>query len=81
VFETSKRARHVTNTTFTACLPILSGVRDWTRALRGCASTTCANTYASHLIIDVGLDVVQVSRPLGHTSHATTLRVYAHVRL
>ena len=37
------------------------------------------HTYASHLIIDVGLDVVQVSRLLGHASPATTLRVYAHM--
>lgn len=37
------------------------------------------HTYASHLIIDVGLDVVQVSRLLGHASPTTTLRVYAHM--
>jgi integrase len=37
------------------------------------------HTYASHLIIDVGLDVVQVSRLLGHASPATTVRVYAHM--
>lgn len=37
------------------------------------------HTYASHLIIDVNLDVVQVSRILGHASPATTLRVYAHM--
>jgi integrase len=37
------------------------------------------HTYASHLIIDVGLDVVQASRLLGHASPATTLRVYAHM--
>ncbi|HEX4116045.1 MAG TPA: tyrosine-type recombinase/integrase [Solirubrobacteraceae bacterium] len=37
------------------------------------------HTYASHLIIDVGLDVVQASRLLGHASPATTLGVYAHM--
>jgi integrase len=37
------------------------------------------HTYASHLIIDVGLDVVQTSRLLGHASPVTTLRVYAHM--
>ena len=37
------------------------------------------HTYASHLIIDVGLDVVQVSRILGHASPDTTLRVYTHM--
>jgi integrase len=37
------------------------------------------HTYASHLILDVGLDVVQVSRLLGHASPVTTLRVYAHM--
>lgn len=37
------------------------------------------HTYASHLIIDVGLDVVQVSRILGHASPETTLRVYTHM--
>jgi integrase len=37
------------------------------------------HTYASHLIIDVGLDVVQASGLLGHASPATTLRVYAHM--
>jgi integrase len=37
------------------------------------------HTYASHLIIDVGLDVVQASRLLGHASPATTLSVYAHM--
>lgn len=37
------------------------------------------HTYASHLILDVGLDVVQVSRLLGHASPTTTLRVYAHM--
>jgi integrase len=37
------------------------------------------HTYSSHLIIDVGLDVVQVSRLLGHANPNTTLRVYAHM--
>jgi len=37
------------------------------------------HTFASHLILDVGRDVVQVSRLLGHASPATTLRVYAHM--
>ena len=37
------------------------------------------NTFASHLIIDRGLDVVQVSRILGHASPSTTLDIYAHM--
>lgn len=37
------------------------------------------HTFASHLIVDVALDVVQVSRILGHASPATTLDIYAHV--
>jgi integrase len=37
------------------------------------------HTFASHLIIDLGVDVVQVSRMLGHASPDTTLRVYAHM--
>lgn len=37
------------------------------------------HTFASHLIIDVGLDVVQVSRMLGHANVGTTLDVYAHL--
>ena len=39
------------------------------------------HTFASHLIIDLGLDVVQVSRLMGHASPSTTLNIYrAHVR-
>jgi integrase-like protein len=37
------------------------------------------HTFASHLIIDLGLDVVRVSRILGHASASTTLDVYAHM--
>jgi integrase len=37
------------------------------------------HTFASHLIIDLHLDVVQVSRILGHASVSTTLDVYAHL--
>jgi integrase len=37
------------------------------------------HTFASHLIIDVGLDVIQVSRILGHASASTTLDIYAHL--
>jgi integrase len=37
------------------------------------------HTFASHLIIDLGLDVVQVSRILGHASPSTTLDIYAHM--
>jgi integrase len=36
------------------------------------------HTFASHLIIDLQLDVVQVSRILGHASVSTTLDIYAH---
>jgi integrase len=34
---------------------------------------------ASRLIVDLHLDVVQVSRILGHASGSTTLDVYAHL--
>jgi Phage integrase family len=37
------------------------------------------HTFASHLIVDLGLDVVQVSRLMGHASPSTTLNVYAHM--
>ena len=37
------------------------------------------HTFASHLIIDLGLDVVQVSRLMGHASPSTTLNIYAHM--
>jgi hypothetical protein len=37
------------------------------------------HTFASHLIIDLGLDVAQVSRILGHASVATTLNIYTHL--
>jgi integrase len=37
------------------------------------------HTFASHLIVDLGLDVVQVSRTLGHASPATTLDIYTHL--
>lgn len=36
------------------------------------------HTFASHLIVDLGLDVVQVSRILGHSNVSTTLDIYAH---
>ncbi len=34
---------------------------------------------ASHLIVDLGLDVAQVSRILGHASPTITLSVYTHL--
>jgi integrase len=37
------------------------------------------HTFASHLILDVGLDVAQVSRILGHASATITLDVYTHL--
>ena len=36
------------------------------------------HTHASHLI-DAGIDVVKISRRLGHATPAITLRVYAHL--
>lgn len=36
------------------------------------------HTHASHLI-DAGIDVVKISRRLGHASAGITLRVYAHL--
>lgn len=37
------------------------------------------HTFASHLIIDLRLDVAQVSRILGHARVGTTLNVYTHL--
>lgn len=37
------------------------------------------HTFASHLIVDLGLDVAQVSRILGHASTTITLDVYTHL--
>ncbi|HEX4116039.1 MAG TPA: site-specific integrase [Solirubrobacteraceae bacterium] len=37
------------------------------------------HTFASHLILDHGLDVAQVSRILGHASTTITLDVYTHL--
>lgn len=37
------------------------------------------HTFASHLIIDLQLDVAQVSRILGHASTTITLDVYTHL--
>jgi integrase len=37
------------------------------------------HTFASHLIIDLRLDVAQVSRILGHAQVGTTLDVYTHL--
>lgn len=37
------------------------------------------HTFASHLIVDLSLDVLQVSRILGHSSASTTLDIYAHL--
>jgi integrase len=37
------------------------------------------HTFASHLIVDLRLDVAQVSRILGHAQVSTTLNVYTHL--
>ena len=37
------------------------------------------HTFASHLIVDLGLDVAQVSRILGHSRITITLDTYTHV--
>jgi integrase len=37
------------------------------------------HTFASHLIIDVRLDIAQVSRILGHARITTTLDIYTHM--
>ena len=57
--------------------------RDWRRACRSLGLPVVMfhalrHTHASALIAS-GLDVVQVSRQLGHASPAVTLRVYAHL--
>jgi integrase len=57
--------------------------RDWWRAVRtldlqSFSFHSWRHTHAS-LLIGSGLDVVAVSRRLGHSTPATTLRVYAHL--
>ena len=37
------------------------------------------HTFASHLIVDLGLDVAQVSRILGHARASITLDTYTHL--
>ena len=37
------------------------------------------HTFASHLIVDIGLDVAQVSRILGHARPSVTLDTYTHL--
>lgn len=37
------------------------------------------HTFASHLVIDIKLDVAHVSRILGHTRPSVTLDVYTHL--
>jgi integrase len=37
------------------------------------------HTYASHLILDLGLDVVSVSRQIGHARPSITSDIYAHL--
>jgi integrase len=37
------------------------------------------HTFASHLILDLGLDVAQASRMLGYASPTITLNVYTHL--
>jgi integrase len=37
------------------------------------------HAFASHLIVDLGLDVAQVSRIVGHASPTITLNVYTHL--
>lgn len=37
------------------------------------------HTFASHLIVDLGLDVAQVSRIMGHAGITITLDIYTHL--
>jgi integrase len=37
------------------------------------------DTFASHLILDLALDVVQVSRQLGHSKPSITANTYARL--
>lgn len=37
------------------------------------------HTFANHLIVDLGLDVAQVSRILGHARITITLDIYTHL--
>jgi integrase len=54
----------------------LAGLYDDSRAL---GFHVLRHTFASHLIVDLHLDFVQVSRILGRASVSTTLDVYAHL--
>jgi integrase len=52
------------------------------RALKAAGGTNCKlfrHTFASHLILDLKLDVVQVSRQLGHARPSITLDIYSHL--
>ena len=62
-------------TSCTSCAPGPPGSAvKWSRSI----SNSLRHTFAS-LLIAKGLDVVFVSRQLGHASPATTLGVYAHL--
>ena len=47
--------------------------------LEGVTMHSCRHGFASYLIVELGLDVVQVSRQLGHASPTITLGIYAHL--
>ena len=52
--------------------------RNWSHRRLGVSFHALRHTYAS-VLIDAGLDVLTVSRRLGHGSPATTLNVYGHL--
>ena len=68
--------RHVQRSALHSAAAAAAGVRVDRARLR---FHDLQNTFASHIIIDLGLDVVQVSPILGHASPSTTLSIYAHM--
>jgi integrase len=50
-----------------------------TRLSRRITMHSLRDTFASHLILDLALDVVQVSRQLGHSKPSITANTYARL--
>ena len=46
---------------------------------RATGDVPCATAHSRSHLIDAGIDVVKISRRLGHASVDITLRVYAHL--
>jgi len=56
-----------------------AAVSRWARPTASLHREPAGAPSASHLIVDLRLDVAQVSRILGHASVTTTLNIYTHL--